>query len=136
MVMMLVLSDCTARSPELRVVVDPEGFDNAQSQRPQLDLEAARKIARLSELARNSGRTSSSDRQVVLRFCAAPERLLGQGRVSGIRLARHALVGDGSAVRTVPTGEFDELNCGLVIRCVGYRGSRFMCLSSGRTFVP
>jgi ferredoxin/flavodoxin---NADP+ reductase len=109
--------------PELGVVVDPEGFDSTQSPRPPLDFAAAHKTARLSQLAGDGRQTSSTDRRVVLRFCAAPERLLGQDRVSGIRLTRNALVADGSAVRAVPTAEFDELDCGLVIRSVGYRGS-------------
>ncbi len=56
------------------------------------------------------------------RFCAWPERLLGDDRVSGVRLVRHALIADASGIRAVPTDEFDELDCGLVIRSVGYRG--------------
>jgi ferredoxin/flavodoxin---NADP+ reductase len=109
--------------PDLRVVVDPQGFDSPHSARPLLDFAAAHKTARLSQLAGYERQTSSSDRRVVLRFCAAPERLLGQDRVSGIRLTRNALVADGSAVRAVPTSEFDELDCGLVIRSVGFQGS-------------
>jgi ferredoxin--NADP+ reductase len=109
--------------PKLRVAVDPQGFDSPHSARPLLDFAAAHKTARLSQLAGYERQTSSSDRRVVLRFCAAPERLLGQDRVSGIRLTRNALVADGSAVRAVPTSEFDELDCGLVIRSVGFQGS-------------
>jgi ferredoxin/flavodoxin---NADP+ reductase len=68
------------------------------------------------------GRMPSKDRRVVFRFCAAPERLLGEHQVSGIRLVRNTLIADGSGVRAVPTDEFDELDCGLVIQSVGYRG--------------
>jgi ferredoxin--NADP+ reductase len=67
--------------------------------------------------------TPSNEYRVVFRFGASPERLLGQDQVSGIRLVRNTLVADGSSVRAVPTDEFDDLDCGLVIRSVGYRGN-------------
>jgi ferredoxin--NADP+ reductase len=35
---------------------------------------------------------------------------------------RNTLVADGAGVRAVATDEFDELDCGLVIQSVGYRG--------------
>jgi ferredoxin--NADP+ reductase len=106
--------------PELDVAVDPEGFgSNTDDPDRALGFAAIQKVAFLSELV---GRMPSHDRRVVFRFCASPERLLGRHRVSGIRLVRNTLVADGSDVRAVPTDEFDELDCGLVIQSVGYRG--------------
>jgi ferredoxin--NADP+ reductase len=105
--------------PELDVAVDPEGFGCNTDPDRALGFAATQKVARLSELV---GRMPSNDRRVVFRFCASPERLLGQHHVSGIRLVRNTLVADGSGVRAVPTEEFDELDCGLVIQSVGYRG--------------
>src|SRR5581483_5491786 len=66
----------------------------------------------------------TSDRQVTLRFLASPLEILGDGRVSGVRLARNRLVAapDGS-MRAEATGETEDLDCGLVLRAVGYRGS-------------
>jgi ferredoxin/flavodoxin---NADP+ reductase len=121
--------------PEMDFVVDPEGFDITQDPHRALDFAAAQKAARLSELV---GRPSSNDRRVVFRFCASPERLVGQDRVSGIRLVRNTLVADGSAVRPVPTEEFDELDCGLVIRSVGYRGNPLgsVPFDSARATIP
>jgi ferredoxin--NADP+ reductase len=106
--------------PELDVVVDPEGFGATDHPDRALDFAAVQKAARLSELV---GRKPTNDRRVVFRFCASPERLLGQHQVRGIRLVHNTLVADGSGVRAVPTDEFDELDCGLVIRSVGYRGN-------------
>jgi ferredoxin--NADP+ reductase len=121
--------------PELDVVVAPEGFDSAQNLNRVLDFAAAHKAARLSELI---GRTSGNERRVVFRFCASPERLLGRHQVSGIRLVRNALVADGSGIRAVPTDEFDELDCGLVIRSVGYRGNPLgsVPFDSSRATIP
>ena len=121
--------------PEMDVFVDPEGFDITQGPHRALDFTAAQKAARLSELV---GRPPSNDRRVVFRFCASPERLVGQDQVSGIRLVRNTLVADGSAVRPVPTDEFDELDCGLVIRSVGYRGNPLgsVPFDSARATIP
>ena len=121
--------------PEIDIVVDPEGFDITQGPHRALDFAAAQKAARLSEFV---GRPPSNDRRVVFRFCASPERLVGQDRVSGIRLVRNTLVADDSAVRAVPTDEFDELDCGLVIRSVGYRGNPLgsVPFDSARATIP
>ena len=121
--------------PELDVVVAPEGLDSAETLDRVLDFAAAHKAARLSGLI---GRTSGRERRVVFRFCASPERLLGRHQVSGIRLVRNTLVADGSGVRAVPTDEFDELDCGLVIRSVGYRGNplRSVPFDSSRATIP
>ncbi len=84
-----------------------------------MSFNAAQKVSRLTALV---GCEAQIDRRVVFRFCASPERLWGDDRVSGVRLVRNALIADASGIRAVPTDEFDELDCGLVIRSVGYRG--------------
>jgi len=62
-------------------------------------------------------------RRVVLRFLASPVEVLGTDRVEGIRIARTELVAqeDGS-VRAVPTSDTEVIECGLVVRSVGYKG--------------
>jgi ferredoxin--NADP+ reductase len=105
--------------PDLDVAVDPVGFGNTDEPDRALGFAAIQKVARLSELV---GHTPSHDRRIVFRFCVSPERLLGQHHVNGIRLVRNTLVADTSGIRAVPTDEFDELDCGLVIQSVGYKG--------------
>jgi ferredoxin/flavodoxin---NADP+ reductase len=58
--------------------------------------------------------------RIVLRFLRSPVEILGDdaGRVRGVRLAVNRIE-DG---RAVPTGETEELECGLVLRAIGYRG--------------
>ena len=58
-----------------------------------------------------------------LRFGWSPVQVLGTDRVIGIRLRRNDLSYDGSAVRVVPTDETVDLDCGLVLRAVGYHGA-------------
>jgi len=61
--------------------------------------------------------------RLVLRFCVSPVRILGDERVTGIELVRNRLEADDSGyVAAVSTGEHETLDCGLVLRSVGYRG--------------
>jgi ferredoxin--NADP+ reductase len=64
-------------------------------------------------------------RRVVLRFLVSPLEILGDeaGRVRAIRVARNRIAaGEGGRLGAVPTGEEEILECGLVLRAVGYRG--------------
>jgi ferredoxin/flavodoxin---NADP+ reductase len=69
---------------------------------------------------------SGQSHRVVLRFLASPLEILGDedGRVSGLRIGRNELVaGADGRLRAQPTGEEEVLECGLVLRAVGYRGA-------------
>jgi ferredoxin--NADP+ reductase len=64
-------------------------------------------------------------RRIVLRFLVSPVEILGTDRVEGIRIVHNELVeaGDGS-LRPRATDIAEELDCGLVFRSIGYRGTR------------
>jgi ferredoxin--NADP+ reductase len=63
-------------------------------------------------------------RVVRLRFLASPVELRGDGRVEEMVIARNRLEpGPDGSLRAVPTGETEVLECGLVLRSVGYRGT-------------
>jgi ferredoxin--NADP+ reductase len=63
-------------------------------------------------------------RRIVLRFLVSPVEILGRDRVEGIVIGRNELVPDESgALRPKPTGIVEELDCGLVFRSIGYRGT-------------
>ena len=64
-------------------------------------------------------------RRLHVRFLVSPVELIGDpgGHVAGMRLVRNRLVAaSGGAISAEPTGEFEELQLGLVFRSVGYRG--------------
>jgi ferredoxin/flavodoxin---NADP+ reductase len=64
-------------------------------------------------------------RRIVLRFLVSPVEILGDERVEGIRIVHNELVEDETgAVRARPTDVTEELDCGLVFRSIGYRGTR------------
>src|SRR3954468_11917683 len=64
-------------------------------------------------------------RRIVLRFLVSPVEILGTDRVEGIRIVHNELVEDETgAVRARATDVTEELDCGLVFRSIGYRGTR------------
>jgi ferredoxin--NADP+ reductase len=64
-------------------------------------------------------------RRIVLRFLVSPVEILGTDRVEGIRFVHNELVeADDGSIRPRPTEVTEELDCGLVFRSIGYRGTR------------
>ena len=63
-------------------------------------------------------------RVVRLRYLASPVELRGDGRVQEMVISHNRLEpGPDGSLRAVPTGETEVLECGLVLRSVGYRGT-------------
>ncbi|HEX3324410.1 MAG TPA: FAD-dependent oxidoreductase [Solirubrobacterales bacterium] len=70
-----------------------------------------------------SQRQPAGKRQrIVLRFLASPVEISGDGKVEKIVIGRNELVEEGGTLRARDTGEREELECGLVLRSVGYTG--------------
>jgi ferredoxin/flavodoxin---NADP+ reductase len=62
-------------------------------------------------------------RRISLRFCCSPVEIKGENRVESIVIGRNELYRDESgAIRARDTGEREEIECGLVLRSIGYRG--------------
>src|SRR4051794_18945223 len=65
--------------------------------------------------------------RIELRFLRSPVEVLGEddsGWVSGLKVVRNRIEPDASgALRAVSTGEEELIQCGLVLRSIGYRGN-------------
>ena len=61
-------------------------------------------------------------RRIVFRFATSPTELIGDARLTGLRVTHNHLVTDGDVVRAVPTGQLEEIDAHLVLRSIGYRG--------------
>ncbi|MEV0688122.1 FAD-dependent oxidoreductase [Nocardia sp. NPDC050378] len=69
-------------------------------------------------------RARGRDRRIVLRFLSSPTEIAGEDRVTGIRLGHNRLVSEAEGrTRVEPAGTSELLDCGLVLRAIGYRGS-------------
>ena len=69
-----------------------------------------------------SAQPEGKQQRIVLRFLASPVEIKGDGKVETIVIGRNELVEEGGALRAKDTGEREELECGLVLRSVGYTG--------------
>ncbi|MBA2260470.1 MAG: FAD-dependent oxidoreductase, partial [Acidobacteria bacterium] len=93
----------------------------------QVDAANDRELTRKIEILQGYGaRTPQGKRRRLhVRFLVSPVELLGDGsgRVTGIRLVRNRLVAsETGSINAEATGEFEELEVGLVFGSVGYRG--------------
>lgn len=62
-------------------------------------------------------------RRITLRYLASPVEILGTDRVRGLRIAHNELTATPAGhLEAAPTGTSETLDCGLVLRSVGYRG--------------
>ena len=124
-------------NPELRelgeltradVDVDPVDLDLDADSLQWLETEGDPTAKRNVDLLRDyAGRTPDGHtHRVSLRFLRSPVEILGEGedgRVTGVRVARNRIErGDDGRLRAVPTGEEEVIECGLVLRSIGYRG--------------
>lgn len=108
------------------VVVDPGECELDEVSREFLENEAdatARKNVEIfTEFSQR--RPEGKRRRIVLKFLRSPVEIQGDGKVERIVLARNELVRDESGrIRARDTGEREVLECGLVLRSIGYRGT-------------
>jgi ferredoxin--NADP+ reductase len=117
-------------NPELRelgelqradVIVDPAQLEGVAE--PE-DATRRRNVEILREYAQRT--PTGKSHRLELRFLRSPLEILGDGDdgpVTGIRVAINRLVTDADGrVRAQPTGEEETIECGLVLRSIGYRG--------------
>jgi ferredoxin/flavodoxin---NADP+ reductase len=82
----------------------------------------ARKNVELVREFAASERSADARRRIVLRFLRSPVEIQGDGRVERIVVGRNRLERDESGrMRAIDTGERETIDCGLVLRSVGYR---------------
>jgi len=117
-------------NPELRelgelaradVIVDPADLEGVvEPEEPT----ARRNVEILRDYAARE--PSGKSHRIVLKFLRSPVAILGEGEdgpVTGVRAVRNRLeTGEDGRVRAVPTGEEEIIECGLVLRSIGYRG--------------
>jgi len=124
-------------NPELReladlkragVVVDPKDLEldeaSARWLEEEADPTARRNVELLREYAAQGPREGTTHR-VVLRFLTSPVEILGEGEdgpVTGVRVVRNRIEEQDGRLCAVPTGEEEVIECGLVLRSIGYRG--------------
>lgn len=105
------------------VRVDPEhlGLDAESRALVEADRRVRRNVEILEGFA--AGEADRDGRTIELRFFTSPVEILGDGRVEAVRVERNRLEpGPDGRMRAVGTGETEVVECGLVLRSIGYRG--------------
>ncbi len=107
------------------VVIDPAQMELDQISQEFLDSDDADITARknveiFTEFSQRE--PEGKDKRVVLRFLASPIEIQGDGKVERIVVGRNELQRDGDRIRAVDTGERETIDCGLVLRSIGYKG--------------
>jgi ferredoxin--NADP+ reductase len=107
---------------EADVIVDPADLDLDPASEAQLaeDTKAQRNMEILREYAARE--PAGKPKRLVLKFFASPTKILGDDKVTGIELVLNKLEESDGRISAVATGETETLDCGLVLRSVGYRG--------------
>jgi ferredoxin/flavodoxin---NADP+ reductase len=108
------------------VIVDPADVELDEASQAWLDSDQANKTSRenvriLREYAERE--PTGKPKRIVLRFLTSPVELQGDERVERIVVERNRLEPrDDGSLAARPTGERETLECGLVLRSIGYKG--------------
>jgi ferredoxin/flavodoxin---NADP+ reductase len=121
------------------VHVDPRDLelDPASAEALEHDRERARRnVDLLREFAARPSK--GAPRRIDLRFLVSPVAILGDERVEAIEIVRNELVPEDGRLVARPTGRRETLECGLVLRSVGYQGVELPGLpfDTGSSIVP
>jgi ferredoxin--NADP+ reductase len=107
------------------IVVDPADVELDPASGAWIESDEADKTSRVNvEILREFSQRppEGKGRRIVLRFLASPVEILGDGKVEKMMIGRNELVDMQGTLRAKDTGEREELECGLVLRSVGYTG--------------
>jgi ferredoxin--NADP+ reductase len=124
------------------IVIDPAEMDLDEASREYFESEDCepthrRNVEIFTEFS--SRAPEGKPKRVVMRFCSSPVEIKGDGRVESIVIGRNELYRDESgSIRARDTGEREELDCGLVLRSIGYKGVELegIPFDSGRGVIP
>jgi ferredoxin--NADP+ reductase len=110
------------------VIVDPAEVELDAHSARWLREEGDKTARRNVEILRDYSQREPGDKshRIELRFLRSPLEILGEddeGPVTGIRVVRNRIEPDEQGrLRAVSTGEEEVIECGLVLRSIGYRG--------------
>jgi ferredoxin--NADP+ reductase len=106
------------------VIVDPADLELDPASEAALEADRARARRNVDILRDFAARTPEGKaKQLTLRFCVSPVRILGEEMVEAIEIVHNELAqGDDGTIRAAPIDRTEVIPCGLVLRSVGYRG--------------
>lgn len=121
-------------NPELRelsemveadLIIDPAEAELDPASRDSLDSEQGdptnrRNVEMIEEFSERE--PEGKPKRIILRFCASPIEIQGEGKVERLVIGKNELVSDGERISAKDTGDREEIECGLIFRSIGYLG--------------
>ena len=108
------------------LVIDPEEVELDETMRGLIEARETTASVRLkTELASEIAARplSGSNKRIVLRYRTSPVEVLGENKVASVRVQKNSLVYDAQGIAcAVPLPDESDIECGLVLRSIGYRG--------------
>lgn len=107
------------------VVVEEAEVELDPASQAYIDSDEADKTARVNvEILREFSQRepSGKPKRIVLRFLRSPVEVKGEDKVESLVIGRNELASEDGRLRARDTGEREELECGLLLRSVGYTG--------------
>jgi ferredoxin--NADP+ reductase len=108
------------------IVIDPAEVELDELSEEWLDSDDAaptnrRNVEIFTDFA--GRKPEGKNKRIVLRFLSSPVEIQGDGKVERVVVAKNELHRDDSgAIRPRDTGERETVECGLVLRSIGYKG--------------
>ncbi len=107
------------------VIVDPAEVELDPISRAYVDSEDCdptnrRNVEIFTEFSRRE--PEGKPQRIVLRFLRSPVEIQGDGKVERVIVGRNELVAEDGAIRARDTGDRETIECGLVLRSIGYKG--------------
>jgi ferredoxin--NADP+ reductase len=105
------------------VLVDPLDLELDPASERELEEDRERARRNLDLLREYAGREPvGKPRRIILQFLASPVAILGGERVEAVEIVRNELVEEDGRIVARPSGETETVECGIVLRSVGYKG--------------
>ena len=105
------------------VIVDPGDLELDPASERELEADRERARRNLDLLREYAPREAEGKpRRIVLRFLVSPVAILGDGQVEAIEVVQNHLIEENGRIVARPTGETETIECGIVLRSVGYQG--------------
>ncbi len=105
------------------VLVDPRDLELDAASERELEEDRERARRNLDLLREYAAREpAGKPRRIVLRFLASPVAIRGVDRVEAVEVVRNELVEQNGRIVARPSGETETIECGIVLRSVGYKG--------------
>ncbi|MDL9936560.1 FAD-dependent oxidoreductase [Gordonia sp. ABSL1-1] len=107
------------------VIIDPadlvlDDATQAALDSDSLDSTIATKIRLAREFAERP--TTPGNKRIVFKFLASPLAIAGDGKVTGLTCVRNEYAAAGDRVSVAPTTDQFDIEAGLLLRAIGYRG--------------